>query len=84
MRINKFLAEQGVASRRGSDEIIAAGRVTINGKVARAGDDVTGADTVMLDGKELSHKVKYEYYLLNKPKGYLCTVPCRTTRAERR
>ena len=74
MRINKFLAEQGVASRRGSDEIIAAGRVTINGKVARAGDDVTGADTVMLDGKELSHKVKYEYYLLNKPKGYLCTV----------
>lgn len=74
MRINKFLAEQGVASRRGSDEIIAAGRVTINGKVARAGDDVTGTDTVMLDGKELSHKVKYEYYLLNKPKGYLCTV----------
>ena len=74
MRINKFLAEQGVASRRGSDEIIAAGRVTINGKVARAGDDVTGADTVMLDGKELPHKVKYEYYLLNKPKGYLCTV----------
>ena len=74
MRINKFLAEQGVASRRGSDEIIAAGRVTINGKVARAGDDVTGADTVMLGGKELSHKVKYEYYLLNKPKGYLCTV----------
>ena len=74
MRINKFLAEQGVASRRGSDEIIAAGRVTINGKVARAGDDVTGADTVMLDGKELSHKGNFEYYLLNKPKGYLCTV----------
>ena len=74
MRINKFLAEQGVASRRGSDEIIAAGRVTINGKVAQAGDDVSGEDVVMLDGKTLSHKVKYEYYLLNKPKGYLCTV----------
>lgn len=74
MRINKFLAEQGVASRRGSDEIIAAGRVTINGKVAQAGDDVSGEDAVMLDGKTLSHKVKYEYYLLNKPKGYLCTV----------
>ena len=74
MRINKFLAEQGVASRRASDEIIAAGRVTINGNVAKAGDDVTGEDVVMLDGKTLSHKVKYEYYLLNKPKGYLCTV----------
>ena len=74
MRINKFLAEQGVASRRASDEIIAAGRVTINGNVAKAGDDVTGEDVVMLDGKMLSHKVKYEYYLLNKPKGYLCTV----------
>ena len=74
MRINKFLAEQGVASRRASDEIIAAGRVTINGNVAKAGDDVTGEDVVMLGGKTLSHKVKYEYYLLNKPKGYLCTV----------
>lgn len=74
MRINKFLAEQGVASRRGSDEIIAAGRVTINGKMAQAGDDVKDDDTVLVDGKMLSHKVKYEYYLLNKPKGYLCTV----------
>lgn len=74
MRINKFLAEQGVASRRGSDEIIAAGRVTINGKVAQAGDDVKDDDTVLVDGKMLSHKVRYEYYLLNKPKGYLCTV----------
>ena len=74
MRINKFLAEQGVASRRGSDEIIAAGRVTINGKTAQAGDDVKDDDTVLVDGKMLSHKVKYEYYLLNKPKGYLCTL----------
>lgn len=74
MRINKFLAEQGVASRRGSDEIIAAGRVTINGKTAQAGDDVKDDDIVLVDGKMLSHKVKYEYYLLNKPKGYLCTV----------
>ena len=74
MRINKFLAEQGVAYRRGSDEIIAAGRVTINGKTAQAGDDVKDDDTVLVDGKMLSHKVKYEYYLLNKPKGYLCTV----------
>lgn len=74
MRINKFLAEQGVASRRGSDELISGGRVTINGKTAKAGDDVTPSDNVALDGKTLSHKVKYEYYLLNKPKGCVCTV----------
>src|SRR5699024_7611325 len=60
--------------RRGSDQIIAEGRVTINGKPAKAGDDVAADDVVMVDGKILSHKVKYEYYLLNKPKGYVCTV----------
>ena len=74
MRINKFLAEQGISSRRGSDQIIAEGRVTINGKPAKAGDDVAADDVVMVDGKILSHKVKYEYYLLNKPKGFVCTV----------
>lgn len=74
MRINKFLAEQGIASRRGADEIVESGRVSINGKTAKMGDDVTPSDTVELDGKILSHKVKYEYYLLNKPKGCVCTV----------
>ncbi len=74
MRINKFLAEQGVASRRGGDKLIEEGRVTVNGKPAKTGDDVTASDVVEVDGKMLSHKVKYEYYLLNKPKGYICTV----------
>ena len=74
MRINKFLAEQGIASRRMCDAIIAEGRVAINGKTAVPGDDVKASDTVMLDGKILSHKVKYEYYMMNKPKGYVCTV----------
>ncbi len=74
MRINKFLAEQGVSSRRGADELIAAGRVTVNGKTAKTGDDILPTDVVMLDGNILSHKVKFEYYILNKPKGYVCTV----------
>ncbi|MBO5045883.1 MAG: rRNA pseudouridine synthase [Clostridia bacterium] len=74
MRINKFLAEQGVASRRGSDKLIEEGRVTINGVRAKAGDSVEASDVVQVDGKILSHKVNYEYYLMNKPKGYVCTV----------
>ena len=51
MRINKFLANQGVASRRGADAIIADGRVLLNGKPARPGDEVGEDDTVELDGK---------------------------------
>ena len=74
MRIYKFWAEQGIDSRRGSDVLVAEGRVKINGKTAVAGDNVEPSDVVELDGKILSHKVKYEYYLLNKPKGYVCTV----------
>ncbi len=74
MRINKFLAELGIASRRGADEIVAAGRVTVNGKIAAPGCEIEESDTVMLDGKILSHKIHYEYYLLNKPKGCVCTV----------
>ncbi len=74
MRINKFLAEQGVASRRGADELIRSGRVKIGGRTAGLGDDVSFEDEVTLDGKLLSHKVQFEYYLLNKPKGYVCTV----------
>lgn len=74
MRINKFLAEQGIASRRGSDTLIEEGRVTVNGKRAVAGTDIMPSDVVEVDGKMLSHKVKYEYYMLNKPKGCVCTV----------
>lgn len=84
MRINKFLANQGVASRRGADAIIAEGRVLLNGKPARPGDEVGEDDTVELDGKILSHKVKYEYYLLNKPKGCVCTVQDEETERPRK
>ncbi len=84
MRINKFLANQGVASRRGADAIIADGRVLLNGKPARPGDEVGEDDTVELDGKILSHKVKYEYYLLNKPKGCVCTVQDEETERPRK
>ncbi len=74
MRINKFLAEQGVASRRACDKLIEEGRVTVNGKRAKMGEDILATDVVEVDGKILSHKVSYEYYLLNKPKGCVCTV----------
>ena len=75
MRINKFLADKGIASRRHADEIIAAGRVTINGVVATLGASVEDGDEVALDGIVLeTTEKKMEYYLMNKPKGVVCTV----------
>ena len=75
MRINKFLAEKGVASRRHADEMIAAGRVRINGVVATLGANVEETDEVLVDGVLLSREEKKEeYYIMNKPKGVICTV----------
>lgn len=73
MRINKFLAASGVASRRECDNIISDGRVTINGVRATLGTEVKDGDEVLFDGKKVSVK-KNEYYILNKPKGYICSV----------
>lgn len=75
MRINKFLAEKGVASRRHADEMIAAGRVKINGAVATLGANVEDTDEVAIDDVILSREEKKEeYYLMNKPKGVICSV----------
>ena len=73
MRINKYLAQCGVASRRECDRLIAEGKITVNGRPAGLGDDVNDGDNIKVEGRPVSVK-KNEYYLLHKPKGYLCTV----------
>ena len=73
MRINKYLAQCGVASRRECDRLITEGKVTVNGRPAGLGDDVNDGDNIKVEGRPVSVK-KNEYYLLHKPKGYLCTV----------
>jgi 23S rRNA pseudouridine2605 synthase len=75
MRINKFLAEKGVASRRRIDELIQAGCVIVNGKVATLGEDVSEKDEITVNGQTISREeTVFSYYLMNKPKGVLCTV----------
>ncbi len=75
MRINKYLAECGVGSRRYCDELIADGRVKVNGKVCEVGADIDEKDClVTIDGKPVGKIRKFEYYVMNKPKGYVCTV----------
>ena len=73
MRLNKFLAAAGVASRRECDRLIAEGKVTVNGRQARVGEEVSESDEVSVGGQRAVIK-KYEYYMLNKPKGYICSV----------
>ena len=73
MRINKYLAAAGVASRRECDKMISDGKVKINGRVAELGTEVGGEDEVFVNGNKVTIK-KNEYYLLNKPKGYIWSV----------
>ncbi len=73
-RLQKYMAHCGVASRRESEEIIASGRVTVNGVVAQVGDSVDPEhDTILLDEQELTAEKKV-YVLLHKPAGVLSTV----------
>jgi 23S rRNA pseudouridine2605 synthase len=75
MRINKFLADNGIASRRHADEMILAGRIKVNDQLATPGMDVKEEDIVYVDGQPLEKKEKkLYYYLMNKPKGVVCTV----------
>ncbi len=70
LRLNKALAGAGVCSRRGADELIRAGRVTLNGRVAGLGDAVAPGDDLRLDGKPVSLAAQAEdhlYFMLNKP-----------------
>lgn len=73
MRLNKYLASCGVASRRECDKLIEDGSVCINGERAGLGADVKAEDEVTVNGRQVSPK-KNEYYILNKPKGYICSV----------
>lgn len=73
MRINKYLAAAGVASRRECDKLISDGKVTVNGVKATLGLEVKEVDEVFVNGNKVVLK-KNEYYILNKPKGYICSV----------
>ena len=75
MRLNRFLARSGVASRRKSDALIAGGAVRVNGEVVdNLGSSVDPQrDQVECEGKPVSLPVQCEYLLLNKPAGYVVT-----------
>lgn len=76
MRLQKYLAEAGIASRRKSEELIKHGKVSVNGKViTELGTQVDpGVDKIKYNGKEVIIDNDYIYILLNKPIGYVTTA----------
>lgn len=75
MRINKYLSNNGVDSRRKCEALITAGRVKVNGKkVTELATDVKDGDRVEVDGRPVALNVKKTYIILNKPKGCVSTV----------
>ena len=79
IRLNKYLSEQGVCSRREADRLIEAGKVTIDGRKAGMGEKVTGQEKIVCDGKPVGQgagekKVKPVLLAVNKPRGVVCTT----------
>jgi 23S rRNA pseudouridine2604 synthase len=74
MRLNKYISETGVCSRREADKWIEAGRVTWNGRLAALGTKVSDGDEVCIDGEPLGAKKKQIYIAFNKPIGITCTT----------
>ncbi len=72
--LNKYISSTGICSRREADKWIEAGRVKINGAVARKGNRVEAGDAVTIDGKALKSKPQLVYIALNKPPGITCTT----------
>ncbi len=73
MRINKYISETGICSRREADQWIAAGRITINGNIATLGSQVADGDAVCIDAQPIGQKKTRIYIALNKPVGITCT-----------
>jgi 23S rRNA pseudouridine2604 synthase len=74
VRLNKFISETGVCSRREADKWIEAGRVTCNGQPAALGTQVSPGDEVRIDGDPVGVKKQQVYIALNKPVGIICTT----------
>lgn len=74
MRLNKFLAQAGVASRRAVDRLISEGKVSVDGKVATLGQQVKGQEKMIVEEKEIKSIEEKEYFMLHKEVGVVSTA----------
>ena len=80
IRINKFFTEHGICSRREADRLIESGVITINGRVARLGDQVTSTDVIAREGQVISWGKPHLYLKYHKPIGVTTTTEPHITR----
>lgn len=73
MNINKYIAQAGISSRRGADELIKQGKVKINERIAKPIDKIVENDRVFVNGKEIQPVKEKVYLAFNKPVGVICT-----------
>lgn len=73
-RIQKIIAQAGIASRRKAEEFIEQKRVMLNGNVAKLGDKATLNDEILLDGRPIVNKEEKVYFMINKPESVVCTL----------
>ena len=73
-RLQKRIAESGLMSRRSAEQVISDGRVSVNGHIAVLGECVEEKDEVCIDGQMIPLAEEKRYYLMNKPRGYVCTM----------
>lgn len=74
-RLQKIIANAGYCSRRKAEELILKGKVYVNGNLVKElGTKVEDRDTIVVEGVTLNRKARKEYYLLNKPRGVICSV----------
>lgn len=75
VRLQKYLAEAGIASRRKCEELISQGRVEVEGLIVTTpGTKISGSERILVDGREIRHEQKKIYILLNKPVGYISSA----------
>lgn len=79
IRLNKYLSEQGICSRREADRLIEVGKVTVDGRKAQVGEKVTGQELIVCDGRPVGKaagqkKAKPVLLVVNKPRGIVCTT----------
>ena len=75
LRLQKYMAESGIASRRKSEEMIREGKVRVNGEVAEIGQKIDpDRDIVSVEGRKIRHENRHVYIMLNKPRGFITTM----------
>ena len=74
MRLNKFISSSGYCSRREADKFIENGSVTVNGKVAQMGEQITGNEIIKVNGRRIESNAEIVYLALNKPVGITSTT----------